>query len=107
MNKMKHIITLSLVLLLSIGLYLPIVAYAGGPGFEDDVKTWKKGKGNGKDDDDRGDDDRGDDDWNDDDAHEIPLDGGLSLLAVAGAAYGVKRIRDNRKDNKKDDGTKA
>jgi hypothetical protein len=26
-----------------------------------------------------------------------PIDGGLSLLLVAGGAYGLKKIRDNRK----------
>lgn len=68
----------------------PMISYAGGPGFDDNVKNWD-------DDDDGHDDDHCDDD--DDDSNEIPLDGGLSVLAVAGAAYGVKRIRDSR--NKK------
>lgn len=29
----------------------------------------------------------------------VPLDGGLSLLAVAGAAYGFKKFRDSRKES--------
>lgn len=27
----------------------------------------------------------------------VPIDGGASILLAAGAAYGVKKIRDNRK----------
>ena len=27
----------------------------------------------------------------------VPLDGGLGLLIAAGAAYGAKKLRDNRK----------
>ncbi len=30
---------------------------------------------------------------------DVPIDGGLSLLLAAGAAYGVKKYRDNRKKN--------
>lgn len=29
---------------------------------------------------------------------DIPLDGGISLLLAAGAAYGAKKIRDYRQD---------
>ena len=29
--------------------------------------------------------------------NDTPIDGGLSLLLAAGAAYGVKKYRDNRK----------
>mgnify|MGYP001440525100 CR=1 FL=1 len=37
-----------------------------------------------------------DDDSNDDDdSSEIPLDGGLSFLALAGAGLGIKKLRDN------------
>jgi hypothetical protein len=43
------------------------VVYAQGPGFEDDV------------------------------VDEVPLDGGVSALAVAGVAYGVKKLKDRRK----------
>lgn len=32
-----------------------------------------------------------------DDPDEIPIDGGVSLLAAAGVAYGVKKVRDKRK----------
>lgn len=79
---MKKILTVSLVIVAAICVS-PMISYAGGPGFDDNVKNWD-------DDDDR---------WNDDDddSNEIPLDGGLSVLAVAGAAYGVKRVRDSRK----------
>jgi hypothetical protein len=31
------------------------------------------------------------------DAAGVPIDGGLSLLLAAGAAYGAKKIRDHRK----------
>lgn len=86
---MKYITSISLVVLMSLGLYLPINAYAGGPGFDDEVRNWK-------DDDDWDKDDKADDD-DEGNANDIPLDGGLSFLAVAGAAYGIKRVRDNRK----------
>jgi hypothetical protein len=29
---------------------------------------------------------------------DMPIDGGLSLLLAAGAAYGIKKYRDNKKD---------
>jgi len=29
---------------------------------------------------------------------QTPIDGGLGLLAAAGGAYGVKKLRDRRKD---------
>jgi hypothetical protein len=31
------------------------------------------------------------------DPDDVPIDGGLSLLLAAGAAYGVKKYRDGRK----------
>lgn len=31
------------------------------------------------------------------DPNDIPIDGGLSLLLAAGAAYGVKKYRDHKK----------
>lgn len=31
------------------------------------------------------------------DPNDVPIDGGLSLLLAAGAAYGVKKYRDSRK----------
>jgi len=31
-----------------------------------------------------------------DDTDDVPVDGGLSLLAAAGIGYGVKKIRDKR-----------
>lgn len=96
-------------LLLMIAVYSsPAIVYAGGPGFKDDVKTWNSSGDDDSDDENTNnynddnsnnyncDDDNGDDDYNDDDANEIPLDGGLGFLAAAGAAYGVKRIRDVR-----------
>lgn len=106
-------------------LYTANIVYAGGPGFEKDVYTWgtddnhQGGRGdddyhNWGDDDDNhhhGDDDDdhwggGDDDDNnngcDDDSNEVPLDGGLSFLAIAGAGLGIKAARDNmaKKKNK-------
>lgn len=30
---------------------------------------------------------------------DIPIDGGVSLLVAAGVAYGIKKIRDERKKN--------
>ena len=103
---MKHLNKVVNVLL-TIALYSsPAIVYAGGPGFKDDVKNW----GDDDHDDDDGDDDShtqndddhwnddecSDDNYNDDDNYEIPLDGGLSFLAVAGAAYGIKRVRDRK-----------
>ena len=32
---------------------------------------------------------------------DVPIDGGLSLLVAAGVGYGVKKIREERKKNKK------
>jgi len=32
----------------------------------------------------------------------IPIDGGVSLLLAAGAAYGVKKVRDSRKAKKEE-----
>lgn len=34
--------------------------------------------------------------------NDVPLDGGLGFLAVAGAMYGAKRVRDNRKNKKRE-----
>jgi hypothetical protein len=31
------------------------------------------------------------------DPNDVPVDGGLSLLIAAGAAYGVKKYRDNKR----------
>lgn len=39
----------------------------------------------------------------DDDSSEIPLDGGLSFLAIAGAGLGIKKLRDNRAKKKERD----
>ena len=69
------------------------------------VKFVKKGGRNNDDDDDRRNDDDDDgggwgnnDDWNNDDgpSNDIPLDGGLSFLAAAGAAFGIKKLSDRR-----------
>jgi hypothetical protein len=38
--------------------------------------------------------------FDDDVDDDVPLDGGLSVLAVAGAAYGLKKIKDARKKKK-------
>src|SRR5688572_28628595 len=40
-----------------------------------------------------------DDNYNnddDDDSNDIPLDGGLSFLSLAGVGFGIKKVRDNR-----------
>jgi len=34
-------------------------------------------------------------------AYNAPIDGGLSLLIAGGVGYGVKKVRENRKKNKK------
>jgi hypothetical protein len=77
---MKKISKISLLVVLTLALSAPLVSYAtgyggkggkGGPGFDDDVQDY--------------------------DPNDIPLDGGLSILAIAGAAYGAKKLKDNRK----------
>lgn len=35
--------------------------------------------------------------FNSGDPSPIPIDGGVSLLLAAGAAYGIKKVRDNKK----------
>ncbi len=35
----------------------------------------------------------------------VPVDGGLSILAAAGVAYGVKKIKEYRKKNNKENMT--
>jgi hypothetical protein len=35
--------------------------------------------------------------FNPGDPTPVPVDGGVSLLLAAGAAYGIKKVRDNRK----------
>lgn len=100
---MRSIDRITMVLLMGMLLAMP-VAYATGPGFDDNVYNWHRDKddGYGWGDDDHhggGDDDNNhcdDDNWNDDDSYEVPLDGGLGVLAAAGAAYGVFRVRDNK-----------
>lgn len=90
---MKYTGIISLVLGLMLLSLPPAVSYAGGPGFDNDVKNWKDDDDCDYDDECE-EDDNGDNDWNDDDSNEIPLDGGLSLLGIAGVAYGIKRLRD-------------
>lgn len=48
-------------------LLMSATAYAQGPGFDDDV------------------------------VDEVPIDGGVSALVIAGAAYGAKKLRDVKK----------
>ncbi len=38
------------------------------------------------------------------DPNDAPIDGGLSLLLAAGAAYGVKKYRDGKKKEEQDVG---
>ncbi|MCB0695868.1 MAG: hypothetical protein KDC07_00805 [Chitinophagaceae bacterium] len=54
-------------LLLTISITLP-TAFAQGPGFDEDVEDVP-----------------------------APFDGGVTLVAVAAAGYGIKKIRDSRK----------
>ncbi len=114
-----------LTLIITVLLAVPVISYAGGPGFDKDVYTWGGGDddadnnnnhnnnwGNDDDDDYRGGDDddyrggdddddyRGGDDDDDRGGDDIPLDGGLSFLAAAGAAFGFKKFKDNQKKNK-------
>lgn len=35
--------------------------------------------------------------------NDVPLDGGLSFLAIAGAGLGIKKYKDSRKKNKQPD----
>lgn len=37
---------------------------------------------------------------NDPDQSDLPVDGGLSLLLVSGAAYGLKKLRDHHRENR-------
>ncbi|RNC85815.1 MAG: hypothetical protein ED557_03305 [Balneola sp.] len=34
---------------------------------------------------------------------QAPIDGGLGLLAAAGGAYAIKKLRDKRKENEEND----
>ncbi len=36
-----------------------------------------------------------------DDVPDVPIDSGLSILLAAGAAYGVKKVKDNMKNKEK------
>lgn len=38
------------------------------------------------------------------DPNDAPIDGGLTLLLAAGAAYGVKKYRDGKKKQNEDEG---
>lgn len=38
------------------------------------------------------------------DPQDVPIDGGLSLLLAAGAAYGVKKYRDGKKKQEEEGG---
>jgi len=86
---MKYLNRIQLLLITVLLLSAPAYMYAAGPGFNNNVNNWSR----------YDDDDNDDDDWceEDDESNDIPLDGGLSFLAAAGAAYGVKRVRDSRK----------
>ncbi|MCB9047154.1 MAG: hypothetical protein H6550_13560 [Chitinophagales bacterium] len=82
MKHLKWIQPLVMILMLT----SPVMVFATGPGFDNDVKNWNDDENHDQ-----------DDDNCDDDYNEIPLDGGLSVLAAAGAAYGIKRVRDKKK----------
>ena len=38
----------------------------------------------------------------DDDVQDVPFDGGVSLLVAAGIGYGLKKVRDKKKAEKKE-----
>lgn len=61
---------------------------------------YSQGKKKKNDDDDGDDDNWSNDDDDDDDDNDIPLDGGLSFLAIAGAGLGIKKVRDNMSKKK-------
>src|SRR5690606_11593578 len=92
MKPLNKLLLLSVITLLT----APAVeVQAGGPGFDKDVNNWSNQNDDdrrSRDDDDdrhkRDDDDRYKHD-DDDDNNEIPLDGGLSFLALAGTAFGI------------------
>lgn len=35
--------------------------------------------------------------------NDVPIDGGLSVLLAAGVGYGIKKVRDGRKEKKETD----
>ena len=35
--------------------------------------------------------------------NDVPIDGGLSVLLAAGVGYGIKKVRDGRKEKKQSD----
>lgn len=71
---MKTMIQKALMLTLTITVLLPMYALALGPGFNTDVY----------------------------DGCNVPLDGGLSLLAAAGVGYTVKKVVDHRKKKQRE-----
>ena len=40
--------------------------------------------------------------WNNNDCNDVPLDGGISLLAAAGVGYGMKKVAAKRKKNQEE-----
>ncbi len=99
--KLTNKLYLALIALLVVSI--PIATYAGGPGFDNDVYTWGSGGGDDDDYNGGGDDDHhyGDDDCDDDGGNDIPLDGGIGFLGAAGAAFAIKKYRDNKHKNSK------
>lgn len=39
--------------------------------------------------------------FDDDTIDQVPVDGGLSILAIAGIGYGVKKLKDNKQAKNK------
>ncbi len=39
---------------------------------------------------------------NNDNCNDVPLDGGISLLAAAGVGYGMKKVAEKRKKNQEE-----
>jgi hypothetical protein len=71
----KKVLSLSKLLLLAVFLTIPVMSFANN--------GWGDGDGGGR--------DHG--------ASGAPLDGGLSILLIAGASYGVKKVAEKRKKN--------
>lgn len=82
-----------------------VIELINNSGSFNQVKKGKKDDDNNNYDDDdhyNDDDDNGHYDDDDSNDNDIPLDGGLSFLAVAGAGLGIKKMRDHRSKKKQD-----
>lgn len=68
-------------LIVAAGLSIPQDAFADN----DDWRRWGGGRGGGN---------------HGGGGNNVPLDGGVTLLAAAGIGYGIKKYRDNKKTSK-------